>query len=127
MGSSLVGVPWGSVRAGGRLVAVRSEASAKRATPALRRVAEARLADGVPFTGGSVWESAVVLAHFLASHTCGTPEWWRQKRVLELGAGCGLAGLVAAALGAREVVLTDRVTYMLGANADANFGGEQGC
>jgi predicted nicotinamide N-methyase len=29
------------------------------------------------------------------------------RRVLELGAGCGIVGMVCAALGAAEVVITD--------------------
>eukprot|EP01052_Picozoa_sp_SAG31_P034026 SAG31_NODE_3917_length_3753_cov_2.846196_3_plen_61_part_00 len=41
------------------------------------------------------------------------PEYWRGKRVAEIGAGCGLAGIVAAGLGA-EVLLTDRHTALLG-------------
>jgi predicted nicotinamide N-methyase len=32
---------------------------------------------------------------------------WRERRVLELGCGCGLTGLVAGAVGARAVMLTD--------------------
>jgi predicted nicotinamide N-methyase len=52
--------------------------------------------------GFLLWESAVGLARHLASH----PELVAGKRVLELGAGVGLPGLVAASLGA-EVWQTD--------------------
>ena len=68
--------------------------------------------------GGKVWDSAEVLALLLV-------EWGEQlvagRRVLELGCGCGLVGLVAAALGPAEVVLTDQVLFMAQANLDANY------
>jgi predicted nicotinamide N-methyase len=47
--------------------------------------------------GFLLWESAVGLARFLAAN----PALVAGKRVLELGAGVGLPGLVAQALGAR--------------------------
>ncbi|KAI8906497.1 putative methyltransferase-domain-containing protein [Powellomyces hirtus] len=53
--------------------------------------------------GSFVWPSALVLSayvHFLGSA-------FRGKRVLELGCGTALPGLVAAKLGAAQVVLTD--------------------
>ncbi len=53
--------------------------------------------------GVSLWPSAIALAHEI-SHRA---DAFREVRVLELGAGVGLPGIVAAALGA-EVVQTDR-------------------
>jgi len=54
-------------------------------------------------TGLLVWPAA----RAFSAHLCLHPEIVRGKRVVELGAGTGLAGLVAAALGAKEVVMTD--------------------
>lgn len=51
--------------------------------------------------GLALWPSSIALAHDLAARDL------RGKRVLELGAGTGLPGIVAASLGAR-VVQTDR-------------------
>ena len=48
-----------------------------------------------------LWPAAIALAHEIASRP------WSGKRVLEIGAGTGLPGIVAASLGAR-VVQTDR-------------------
>lgn len=48
-----------------------------------------------------LWPAAIALAHEIAAHP------WAGKRVLEIGAGTGLPGIVAASLGAR-VVQTDR-------------------
>ena len=53
--------------------------------------------------GVSVWPSAIALAHEIAARA----EAFRGRSVLELGAGIGLPGIVAASLGGR-VVQTDR-------------------
>lgn len=73
----------------------------------LSRDDEARfLADradgGLPY-GVALWPAAIALAHEITSR----PGEFRGKRVLELGAGTGLPGIVAASVGAR-VVQTDR-------------------
>ena len=44
-----------------------------------------------------VWDAALVLAHFLEHNRSSLD--LRGKRVLELGAGTGIVGLTAAALG----------------------------
>jgi len=69
------------------------------------------------WTGNAIWESAQVLAKLLSAE----PARIRGKRVLELGTGCGLLGLAAGALGAREVTLTDDVLFMADYNLRANF------
>jgi predicted nicotinamide N-methyase len=53
--------------------------------------------------GVALWPAAIALAHEVASRA----ESFRGRRVLELGAGTGLPGIVAASLGARAVQ-TDR-------------------
>jgi hypothetical protein len=54
-------------------------------------------------TGGSIWHAGYELASYLIEH----PELVRGKRVVEIGCGCGLVGIVAGALGAKSVLLTD--------------------
>jgi predicted nicotinamide N-methyase len=49
------------------------------------------------------WASGLVLAHWLAQH----PQWVRGKRVLDFGAGSGVAAIAAAKAGALEVVACD--------------------
>ena len=50
------------------------------------------------------WDAGVVLA----DHICARPgDFWRGKRVLELGAGAGLTAIVLSKLGAARVFATD--------------------
>jgi methyltransferase-like protein 23 len=60
------------------------------------------LKDRLPY-GVTLWPAAIALAHEVASRA----DAFRGRSVLELGAGTGLPGVVAASLGAR-VVQTDR-------------------
>jgi len=59
--------------------------------------------DGDPYWA-RVWPSALALAECLLAR----PELVRGKRVADVGAGLGVAGLAAALAGAREVALLDR-------------------
>ncbi|NWH69107.1 MT21D methyltransferase, partial [Geococcyx californianus] len=101
-------VPGGSVRA--MAGAVRE--LELRAGPALRL--EQRWAGG---EGSVVWDAALVLAKFLESGA----RPLARRRVLELGAGTGAAGIVAAALGA-NVTVTDleELQELLAANIERN-------
>ncbi|XP_053924959.1 protein N-lysine methyltransferase METTL21D [Cuculus canorus] len=83
-----------------------------RAGPALRL--EQRAAGG---EGSVVWDAALVLAKFLER---GAPPLPR-SRVLELGAGTGAVGIMAAALGA-NVTLTDleELQELLAVNIEMN-------
>lgn len=49
------------------------------------------------------WASGLALARFLAEH----PQWVEGKRVLDFGAGSGVAGIAAKKAGALEVVACD--------------------
>lgn len=54
---------------------------------------------------GTVWDCSLVLASFLTTYV--GPRMFEGKRVVEVGAGCGVVSTVCAALGAREMVATD--------------------
>jgi predicted nicotinamide N-methyase len=78
---------------------------------------DASLCDGG--LGWRVWRGALSLCEELERR----PALVAGRRVLELGAGCGLVGLLAARLGAASVVLTDSVPALLQCcveNAEAN-------
>ena len=49
------------------------------------------------------WASGLALARYLAEH----PQWVQGKRVLDFGAGSGVAGIAAAKAGVLEVVACD--------------------
>lgn len=86
---------WGKLRIGQR----------KRLVDALTPVKQPRSALGkADLTGMRIWESSRVLARYLQSlHAKGALQG---RSACELGAGTGLTGLVAAAMG-MDVVLTD--------------------
>ncbi|ELS24836.1 Methyltransferase [Metapseudomonas furukawaii] len=65
------------------------------------------------------WASGLALARWLADK----PEWVRGKRVLDFGAGSGVAAIAAARAGAQEVVACDLDPLALAscrANAELN-------
>jgi len=65
------------------------------------------------------WASGLALARWLA----GRPDWVRGRRVLDFGAGSGVAAIAAARLGAAEVVVCDLDPLALAAcraNAELN-------
>ena len=82
---------------------VRFEHPALGPTPVEVEQCGAGSAGFVADTSSVLWACAPLLAR----HLCGAPDLVRGKRCVELGAGIGLVGAVAAALGAARVVLTD--------------------
>eukprot|EP01102_Stenamoeba_stenopodia_P008409 TRINITY_DN2417_c0_g1_i1.p1 TRINITY_DN2417_c0_g1~~TRINITY_DN2417_c0_g1_i1.p1 ORF type:complete len:267 (+),score=55.17 TRINITY_DN2417_c0_g1_i1:363-1163(+) len=81
------------------------------------------LLDGNDCTGLKVWPGARALCRYLAAH----PDIVVGKRVLELGAGAGLVGLLAGKLNASKVKITDSSEdslALLRKNAEQNFPGE---
>jgi len=72
--------------------------------------------------GLTVWDSAIVLAKYLEVLERKTPGFFDGKRVIELGAGCSIPGIVAASLGA-IVTLTDvpRIIGIMRKNAENNL------
>ena len=60
-------------------------------------------AEFVAGTSSVVWPVALLMSE----HLCGAPELVRGLACVELGAGIGVVGAVAAALGAKRSVLTD--------------------
>lgn len=101
-------------------VAVRKDAALaspkrqrrRRACPAgaacVLQQAAATLSDG---TGFERWAAPETLCRTLARH----PALVRGRRVVELGAGVGTCGLLAGALGAAAVALTDVCPHVLAA------------
>ena len=59
-------------------------------------------------TGLNVWDGAMLLARYIEK----VPNIVKNKRVVELGSGCGVVGIAAAICGCKEVVMTD-LSYAL--------------
>jgi len=75
--------------------------------------------------GWQLWDAAAELVSYLEAH----PEIVQGSSVVELGSGCGLGGLAAAAAGARSVVLTDteETVRHLSGNVSRNASAWEGC
>jgi len=62
----------------------------------------------------SLWEAATILSHILLpTATPATQPLLLDRRVIEVGAGLGLLGFLAARAGARTVALTDHDPELL--------------
>lgn len=70
----------------------------------------------------AVWDAAAVLADSMRQESLFPASFWDGKVVLEVGSGCGVCGIAAAKLGAREVLLTDyaQLLPLLSRNAALN-------
>eukprot|EP00439_Symbiodinium_sp_Y106_P040398 s4546_g4.t4 len=83
------------------------------------KICELPMADGVhASTGCQLWSSSIVLARELMAR----PQIVEKRRVLEVGAGCGLLGLAVSRL-ARQTLITDgdeEVVRNLARNIDLN-------
>lgn len=74
---------------------------------------------GADLAGASLWDCSIILAHYLPFYARSHP--FSNIRAIEIGAGTGLPGLVAATMGARTT-LTDRPHLLPGLrrNVEAN-------
>ena len=108
----------------GRRLKIHSESDLADAAAEAQAADEAYMTEDLGgWTGGSTWAAGEVLARLLM--TLPWAERVRGARVIDLGCGTGLAGVVAAALGAERVSLTDRVLAVAEHNLRANFSAEE--
>lgn len=73
--------------------------------------------------GSHVWNSGIVLAEYIARWVDSGSASLAGARVLELGSGCGLAGITAAKLGAAVVCMTDRSGALSHLQTNINLNG----
>jgi len=71
--------------------------------------------------GKTVWDGSIVLGTYLANSKIFPSDYWKNKRVIEVGSGVGVTGIIVATLGS-EVTLTDLqdLVPLLEKNASAN-------
>ena len=74
-------------------------------TPTFDLQLKQRLGKASDGLGAVVWDCGLALANFLSRN----PEVVRGKRVIDLGCGTGIAGIAAAACGAKSIVVSDAV------------------
>jgi predicted nicotinamide N-methyase len=58
--------------------------------------------------GGKIWKSSFVLSSFLKSKNLQEFINIENKRILEIGAGAGICGLVCSTLNVKKIIITDR-------------------
>jgi predicted nicotinamide N-methyase len=67
--------------------------------------------DNLDAVGGVIWPASDILVNFLARNVSTRAETYQtcvaSKSILELGSGCGYAGISCGVLGAKRVILTD--------------------
>jgi len=73
--------------------------------PSVGKIAIEQGPIGPSNTGETLWNAAVLLADHMATEL--GPDYFRGKRVIELGCGTALPSIVASRLGAKVVVATD--------------------
>ena len=84
------------------------EAAWNPSDPSLRFRLRTMESGGLGHVGEELWDAALILSAFLCDEEARRPgSCVGGKRILELGAGCGLLGLAAASLGAEQVLCTD--------------------
>ncbi|KAF9953587.1 hypothetical protein BGZ72_005316 [Mortierella alpina] len=76
-------------------------------------------------TASSVWDCSIVLSKYLEALSAKSSNYWKEKRVLELGAGQGIASFSAAALGAEQVIVTDIDSAIAGLQEGVRMNGFQ--
>lgn len=58
--------------------------------------------------GGRIWKSSVVLSALLKSEKLRNLINFENKRILEIGAGAGICGIVCSTLNIKQITITDR-------------------
>lgn len=71
---------------------------------------------------GEVWDGALVLAYFFLSEKSKQVINFENKTIIELGAGTGILGIIAAGLNAKKVIQTDKedCTKLIQINQELN-------